>query len=217
MDVSHNTGNWKLLQSLQTDNKYWHQWPTLRSTSFSSRKSNFSSPVGSNYSCKQFPVVHLWMSSFLKPLCVVWVSNLLNSSGKMRVRFSDELCDNHYRVASLPKSCHLLGQCHQGLWITQVNLIEGSWECFSLFLCNLYYAEKSTHRKQWGRREYYLLQGLPGIAFFTHKMGLAPGQTTHILSSHILSSMFSLDIPEYCCILAFPFAIACHSSVTYFP
>lgn len=144
----------------------------------------------------------------------MWVSNLLNSPGEMRVRFSDELCGNHYRVASLPKSCHLLGQCHQGLWIPQVNLIEGSWECFSLFLCNLYYTEQSTHRKQWGRREYYLLQGLPGIAFFTHKMGLAPGQTTHVLSSHILSSIFSMGIPEYCCILAFPFAIAlsfkCH-------
>lgn len=133
-----------------------------------------------------------------------WVSNLLTSLGEMRVRFSDERCDNHYWVASLPKSCHLLGQCHQGFWIIQVNLVEGSWECFSLFLCNLYYAEKSTKRKQWGRREYCLIQGLPGIAFVTHKMGLAPGQTTSILSSHIFSSIFSMDIPRVLLYLGFP-------------
>lgn len=204
----------KLLQNLQTDNKYWNQWPTLRSTCFSSRKFSFSSPMENNCSHKQFLVVHLQMSCSLMPLCVLWVSNLLNSLGEMRVRFSDELYDNHY---CLSQSCHLLGQCHQGLWITQWGtLIEGSWECFSLFLCNLYYAEKSTHRKQWGRREYYLVQGLPGIAFVTHKMGLAPGQTTPILSSHILSSTFSMDIPELG-ILAFPFVLACHSNVPDYP
>lgn len=94
MDKCHTTLK-KLLQSLQTDNKYCNQWPTLRSTCFSSRKSSFSSPMESNYSPKQFLVVHLWLSCFLMPLSVLWVSNLLNSLGEMRVRFSN---DNHYWV-----------------------------------------------------------------------------------------------------------------------
>lgn len=111
----------KLLQSLQTDNKYWNQLPILRSTCFSSRKSIFSSPVERNYSHKQFLVVHLWMSCSLVPLCVLWVSNLLNSPGE--IGWGSMInCDNHYWVVILAKSCHLLGQCHQGLWMTQGNL-----------------------------------------------------------------------------------------------
>lgn len=140
------TQHWQLmqlLQSLQTDNKYWNQWPILRSTCFSSRKSDFSSPMESNYSHQQFLVVCLWMSCSLMPLCVLWVSDLLNSLGELRVSEVQwwtvmwqsllSVClkaviswANVTRTSGLPK------------WGT---LIEGCWECFTLFLCNLDHAE----------------------------------------------------------------------------
>lgn len=80
------------------------------------------------------------------------------------MRFSDKLHNSHYRVTSLLKCSHLLDQCHQGLWITQVNLIMGNRECFQLFLCNQYCAGKSAHAQQRGKR----VQALPGVAFLSN-------------------------------------------------
>lgn len=131
MSVTQHWQLMKLLQSLQAHNKYWSQWPTLRSTCFSfSRKSIFSSPVERNYSHKQL-LVQLWMSCSLMALCVLWVSNLLNSPGKWGWG-SGMSCDNCCWVPSLPKSCHLLGQCHQGLWMTPGSL-RGQLRMFQSF------------------------------------------------------------------------------------
>lgn len=64
------------------------------------------------------------------------------------MRFSDKQQNSSYVWASLLKCSHMLYQCHQGLWIAQVNLTVGSGGCYSLSLCHQYGAEKSTHTQQ---------------------------------------------------------------------